>query len=122
VVGKPHSSREEVAPPLVRRYTLALGIVAAFFALGAISIYSTADSPTTEQSVRWAFVLAGRLSLAIAALCALVTYLRARGSQFATGATDAFNVFLFLYFPFGTAASLYYWLAIRKRERSPRAA
>jgi hypothetical protein len=83
-----------------------LGVVAAFFVLSAITMYSTADSPTTDEEIRWAVILTARLSLAVAGLCGLVSFLRARGSEFATGATDAFNVLLFLYFPFGTAASL----------------
>jgi len=116
------SPADHTSPQLVRGYTLGLGIVAALFLLSAISVYSTADSPTTEEPIRWAFVLTGRLSLAVAGLCAFVVFLRARGSQFATGASDALNVLLFLYFPIGTATSLYYWRAIRGRERISRAA
>ena len=116
------SRADESGARLVRGYTLGLGIVSAFFILGAITMYSTADSPATEEPIRWVFILTGRISLAVAALCAFVTFLRARSSEFARGATDAFNVLLFLYFPFGTEASLYYWLAIRKRERNAAAA
>lgn len=111
-----------VGPSLVRGYTLALGITAAFFALCAVTLFAGPENPTLDPLARWASVLAARMSVAIAVIAAFVTYLRARESAYAHGATAAFNVLLAVYFPFGTAAFLYWLLAIRKRERAPSAA
>jgi hypothetical protein len=106
-----------VGPSLVRGYTLALGIAAAFFALGAVSMFAGAENPALDPMARWASVLAARMSVAIAVIAGFVTYLRARESAYAPGATAALNVVLALFFPFGTAVFLYWLLAIRKRER-----
>jgi len=121
-MGTNESNAKQSVPTLVRGYTFGLGVVAAFFVFGAVSIYSTADSPTVGESSRWAFVLAARLSVTVAALCALVAFLRARESAFAKPATTAFNILLALYFPIGTAAAAYWWYAIRPREQDPHAA
>jgi hypothetical protein len=107
---------------LVRGYTLALGVVAVFLALGAVSIYSTAENPTVDPTILWAFTLAARMNLAFAAITGLVALLRARDSSYAIGATTALNVLLSLLFPFGTAAFLYWWFVVRKRERAAAAA
>jgi hypothetical protein len=105
----PLSSAE--SPPLVRGYTLALGIFAVFCALSAIISYSMAENPDSDPSLRWAHILMARLEIAFAVITGLVTYLRARGSQFALGATTAFNILIALYLPVGTAAFLYWWFS-----------
>jgi hypothetical protein len=111
-----------VGPSLVRGYTLAMGIVAAFFGLGAVSMFASSKEPGLDLSVRWVYEFAALMSVAFAVVAGFVTYLRARSSSYAPGATAAFNVVLALFFPFGTAAFLYWLLAIRKRERAPSAA
>jgi hypothetical protein len=107
---------------LVRGFTVALGASAGLLALGAISVYSMADSPSIDSSLRWVSILSGRINLALALGVAAVAYLRARESKYSLEATAACNIVLLFLFPFGSAVFLYWVFSVRKREHGWRAA
>jgi len=117
-VSQQRSLDHDGGPNLARGYTLALGIVATLFLLGALTTYSMAENPEIDPSVQWAFIFTTRLNVAVAAITGLVVYLRVRKSQFAIGATGALSILLAFYFPVGTAVFLYWWFGIRRRERA----
>jgi len=114
---EPGEGEQAQAPGHVRGYTIALGTLALGMLLGAVTMYSVLDAPTTNPDSRWALVLVMRIEIFVALAAGLVVAFRVRRSSFAYIATAAFSWLLLFSVPIGTALFIYWVLKVRPRER-----
>ena len=80
--------------------------------LGAVTTHMVAE----RQEDPWALLLVRNLEIVMATGCLLVSAFRALGSRLAGPATIAVSWILAVWFPFGTAAFIWWMIRVRKRE------
>ena len=115
----PKTDRSEWSKPAaqVRGYTVALGALALLMVLGAVTMYSVVNAPTTDPDSRWVLLLVLRIEIFVALVAGLVVALRVRNSAYAYVATAAFSWLLLFSPPIGTAFFIYWVLKVRPSER-----
>jgi len=67
----------------------------------------------------WVAVTIHAFLLVLAVMCFWAAALRSVGARVAATATSATSLLLGFWFPLGTAASLWWWISVRKRESGP---
>ncbi len=99
----------------VKGYTVLLWVFGFFLVVAAVMMHSMSAQ---EEESAWVFRMVRNMELVMAAACFLVATLRSIGSRIAGTATTAISIILATYFPFGTAAFIWWLVSVRKREES----
>ena len=97
----------------VKGYTVLLWVFGFFLVVSAVTMQSMAAQ---EEESAWVFRMVRDIEIAMAVACLLVATLRSIGSRIAGTATTAISIVFAIWFPFGTAAFIWWLVRVRKQE------
>ncbi len=115
---KSQISQKEAARPMVGAYTTIIIIMGALFLFSSLFMVFAMLSTSYNSDILTAlfmFVMFCDVFFAIG--CWITAILRARRSQYALAATRTASVLFLAWIPFGTAAFVYWFGWVRKKER-----
>lgn len=119
----PSSETRTISPqgapsPIVRAYTIVLILMGVLTLVPVITqVLVMTQTPHDSNILIPLFIFMISFNAIITAVCWTAVFLRARRSPYALAATGAVSIMLLFWFPFGTAAFIYWVGWVRKKER-----